>query len=123
MSRKLLVEGKKTFRITIPDEAKVTFGPWSPGEKKNYDQSTESKGTLRVYADKAVNSTILGVWSGVTSFREESLDFEEKTEMQVGSTVWKSDRSGYKKVDEVQREEVWGNEEPIKLADPFAKEE
>ena len=81
MSRTILVDGNKIFRITIPDEAKVTFGPWSPpSDKTNYDRSEAARsGTLRVYADKSASASILGVWSGVKSFREEGLEYEEKT--------------------------------------------
>jgi len=34
--RQLLVFGEKTFKIEVPDDAKITYGPWSPkkGTKK-----------------------------------------------------------------------------------------
>jgi len=113
MTRRLLVEGHKTFRITIPDQAKVTFGPWSPGAKDNYAQ--DKNGTLRVYESKAAGASILGVWSGVKSFREEAvLDYEERTLVEKGSTVWESDKHGYKREEAVNRREQWGNDVEIK---------
>lgn len=47
----ILVEGEKTFRITVPDDAAITFGgPWSPPSKDGGFRDQESKrGTLRIY--------------------------------------------------------------------------
>ena len=111
MSRTLLVEGKKTFRIVIPDEAKVTFGPWSPGGDKNrYDGNEVGRnGTLRVYADKSTSASILGVWSGVISFREETLGYEEQIAREEGAVIWKSDKDGYKREEKVSRAVDWND--------------
>jgi hypothetical protein len=48
--RTLLVFGVKTFKITIPTDAKITFGPFSPPTKNSGVYNEErAKGTLRVY--------------------------------------------------------------------------
>lgn len=107
MPRVLLVEGKKTFRITIPDEAKITFGPWSPGSKN--DAYSEAKGTLRVYETKNANANILGVWSGVTGFREEEIEYEEMVIREEGRAIWNSSKKGYRREEEVNREIEWDN--------------
>jgi len=106
MSRTLLVYAKpKNFKITIPDEAKVTFGPWSPGEK-NYGDKAMS-GTLRIY-EKGEKSTILAVFSGVTSFRNISaIDYSEEVVREEGAVIWKSDEHGYEREEKVQKSQEW----------------
>jgi hypothetical protein len=54
-------------------------------------------GTLRVYADSSTKASILGCFSGVASFREESLDYEEEVITQEVATLWKSDNKGYRR--------------------------
>jgi len=112
MSRELLVFGPKTFKITIPDEAKVTFGPWSPptGEGK-YSRTSDKalNGTLRVYASDATKATILAVFSGITGFRETSLEYTEEIAREEGAILWKSDKSGYTREEKVSRETDWVN--------------
>lgn len=108
MTRTLLVEGKKTFRITIPDDCKITFGPWSPGEKNNYEGA--KTGTLRVYESKNANANILGVWSGVSGFREDNaISYEEQIAREEGAIIWKSSKDGYKREENVKRETEWLN--------------
>lgn len=108
MTRQILVQGVKEFRLTVPDEAKITFGPWSPGEKNNFEGN--KTGTLRIYESKNANANILGVFSGVKSFREEGLGYEEKIFVEKGSTVWESDRDGYKREESVSRSAKWDNQ-------------
>lgn len=110
MSRVLLVEGRKTFRITVPDEAKLTFGPWSPpSEAKNrtYDNDKSLNGTLRVYETAKTGASILAVFSGVTSYRELSLEYDEMVMVEKGSTVWQSDKKGYSREESVSRQNEW----------------
>lgn len=108
MARELLVVGRKTFKITIPDEAKVTFGPWSP--KAGEDRYTNDKamnGTLRVYATTRANSTILAVFSGVTEFRDSGVEYSEMVAREEGAVIWKSDKDGYHREEKVSRAEDW----------------
>ena len=54
MPRDLYVFGDTTFTLTIPDKARLTFGPWSPPPKKGenpayWHESGKSRGTLRIY--------------------------------------------------------------------------
>ena len=115
MSRQILVLGEKEFRITVPDEARLTFGPWSPSSMKSADRYTTEKaltGTLRVYAGKTETSGVIGVFSGVTGYRDLSLiDYEEKTSIETGSVVWKSDKKGYYEEKKINRDEMW--DDPI----------
>lgn len=109
MTRQLLVFGEKTFKITIPEDAKVTFGPWSPGQgEKGYNGSDRAlRGTLRVY-EKGEKSTILGVFSGVTGFRDlNALDYMEEVATEEGATIWKSDNKGYEREEKVTRSTEW----------------
>lgn len=97
MTRTILVEGEKTFRITVPDDARLTFGPWSPPSKNDmYRNNEERRGTLRVYKGTKSTENILGVFSGVKSFRDvDNIDYLEKVATQEVSTMWKSDEHGY----------------------------
>lgn len=109
MPRRLIVIGAKTFRITIPDDAKVTFGPWSPpsaGQK--YTNDRELIGTLRVYKGGTKSTeNILAVFSGVREFREDSLLYEEQVAKEEGATIWKSDQHGYSREEKVNRSASW----------------
>jgi|TARA_Y100000310_G_scaffold311234_1_gene357333 hypothetical protein len=114
MSRQLLVFGEKTFKITIPDDAKVTFGPWSPGTKDNYGGEKSLRGTLRIYEGKTEKSTILGVFSGVTSFRDLSaLDYIEQVAREEGAIIWKDDENGYSREENVSQTHEWTTTPPL----------
>lgn len=106
MARQLLVEGTKTFRITIPDDAKVTFGPFSPPTEKNFRSPEQLKGTLRVYegGKTKTSESVLAVFTDVRSFRDLSvIDYEEQVIVEKGSTVWESDKDGYKREERLRR--------------------
>jgi hypothetical protein len=91
--RVLLVEADKIFRITIPDDAKVTFGPFSPPTKGRPYGSNESRGTLRIYQGSKDN--IIACFAGVSSFRELSMQYAEQVAKEEGATIWKDDDKGY----------------------------
>jgi hypothetical protein len=108
--RELLVFAHKTFKITIPDEAKVTFGPWSPptGEGKYQDRSDKAlNGTLRVYETTKQGAGILAVFSGVTGFRDTGLGYAEEVAREEGAVIWKSDKDGYQREEQVKRSADW----------------
>lgn len=111
MSRTLLVFGRKTFKITVPDDAKVTFGPWSPpsaGAGARYDTSEKAlSGTLRVYESSAAKASILAVFSGITGYRDTALEYEEEVAREEGAVIWKSDKDGYKRQEKVKRSTDW----------------
>jgi hypothetical protein len=108
MSRTLLVFGDrdKEFRITIPDEAKVTFAPWSPPPRDGRAWEPEAKtGTLRVYEGSEKN--ILAVFSGVRGFRDIKIGYLEKVYREEGSTVWRDDEHSYVRDSKVSRQSEW----------------
>lgn len=114
----------KEFRITVPDDARMTYGPFSPpaakGQNGGYGESAKAVGTLRVYQGEGTKN-ILGVWSNVTSFRDVALDFEEKVATEEVSTMWKSDRHGYRQESSHTKTYDWGGEDddaPAQLAPP-----
>lgn len=118
MTRELLVFGAKTFKITIPDDAKITFGPWSPqmeGAKNAYAQSDRALvGTLRVYKGAAkTTENILAVFSGVTGFRDMNIDYMEQVAKEEGAIIWKSDKSGYSREEKVNRASEWVDPTPL----------
>jgi hypothetical protein len=108
--RELLVFGDKTMRIGIPENADITFGPFSPpmGENK-YGRSAEDKrGTLRVYTKKGNGKYLLAVFSGVKGFRDLSqIDYSEEVAREEGAVIWNSDRNGYQREEKVKRSSEW----------------
>lgn len=112
--RQLLVFGYKTFKITIPDDAKITFGPWSPPRKNKAGdwefnrESTERGGTLRIYAGKSEKlGNLIACFSNVTSFRDLMLGYAEEVAREEGATIWKDDETGYVREEKVKREKDW----------------
>lgn len=118
MARELLVFGDKVFKISIPDDSKVTFGPWSPPSPNS--KYTSLVGTLRVYKGSKTTENILAVFSGVTGFRELSLEYSEQIAKEEGATIWKSDNNGYSRQENVNRSYEWGDN--IKKQLPAATE-
>lgn len=107
--RTLEVQADKLFRIDIPDDAKVTFGPFSPPNANNmnagYATSYKAMGTLRIYQGSKDN--IIACFSGVISFRDLDMNYQEKVAVEEGDSIWKSDKDGYKRESRVQRREEW----------------
>jgi len=111
--RRLLVNGDKTFMVTIPTDAHLTFGPWSPPRTDNekYRTDEQKRGTLRVYA--ADKKSILAVFSGVTSFRDLSLiSYAEQVERVESETIWKDDANGYFRQTKGNRATEWIDRAP-----------
>lgn len=73
--RILVFQDKKAFVITVPQDAKTTFGPWVPPGMRSdrFGAPGDAMGTLRVYG--RTEKHILGVFSGVTGFRDLSLGY------------------------------------------------
>lgn len=111
MSRTLLVfkDSGKKFRITIPDDAMLTFGPFSPPSKNDrgggFDNPGRAVGTLRVYTGSKEN--VLAVFAGVRGFRDMSIEYEEEVAVEEGATIWKSDKDGYTREEKVSRKAEW----------------
>lgn len=106
-TRELLVFGDKTFRIKIPDDAKVTFAPFSPPSKgTGYAHNPErAVGTLRVY--RGTKDNIVAVFSGVKGFRDMSLEYAEEVAREEGAVIWKSDKDGYQREEKVNKSSDW----------------
>jgi hypothetical protein len=108
--RELLVFGDKTFKIEVPDDAKITFGPWSPpGMRENqpghFGGPGRAVGTLRIYRGSKEN--IVALFAGVTGFRDLSLGYREEVAREEGATIWKDDEQGYMREDRVSRKREW----------------
>lgn len=105
MARTLLVYGDKTFKITIPDDAKVTFAPFSPPRRGyNNNDTYNPVGTLRVYKTE---KNILACFSGVHGFRDLDLNYAEEVAKEEGATIWKDDEKGYMRETKVQGVKEW----------------
>lgn len=107
--RELLVFGEKTFKISIPDDAKITFGPWSPPSAgvKAYDSPKALSGTLRVYENAKSGASVLAVFSGVNGYRDTSLGYAEEVAREEWATIWKSDEHGYQREERVSAQTKW----------------
>lgn len=100
----LLVEGDKTFKIDIQDDAKITYGPWSPPKtmkgNAGYEHRDEGskRGTLRIY--QSDGKSILACFAGVTSFRDiTAVKYSEMVAREEGASIWKDDEKGYMRED------------------------
>lgn len=109
--RQLLVQAEKLFKITIPDNAKVTFGPWSPPFRDKNSIYTDPSinnargGTLRIY--QGTRDNIIACFSNVHSFRDLSMDYAEQVAKEEGATIWKDDKDGYVREDKRKIEKEW----------------
>jgi hypothetical protein len=106
--RQLLVFGEKTFKIEIPDDAKITFGPWSPPAANgdpSWARNGKAVGTLRIYQGSKEN--IVALFAGVTGFRDLSLSYAEQVAVEEGATIWKDNEEGYVRESKVARSKSW----------------
>lgn len=108
----ILVQGDKKFKIEVPDDVKITFGPWSPGKKDKsgpYEVSNNvsNGGTLRVYD---ATGNILCCFAHVTSFRDLSLNYSELVVVEEGATIWNNDQDGYKREHKQAARHEWVDE-------------
>ena len=102
----LLVLAEKNFKITIPEDSKITFGPWSPPSKKGeYRPEGERVGTLRIY--RKTKDNIVACFAGVTGFRDLSLAYAEEVVREEGAVIWKDDEKGYIRDEKIKREKDW----------------
>jgi len=108
--KRLLVFGEKTFKISVPDDAKITFGPWSPPNKKGHWDEGSRQGTLRIYQGSKDN--ILACFANVSGFRDLTMAYMEEVAKEEGATIWKDDEKGYMREDKVTRKKEW-------VADPL----
>lgn len=115
-TKQLLVFGEKTFKITIPADAKVTFGPWSPPNAKGDFNRESLKGTLRIY--KGSKDNILACFSGVAGFRDLTMPYAEEVAKEEGAVIWKDDKDGYQREEKVSRRAEWVPDDVVALAPP-----
>lgn len=83
------------LRVTLPDDAKLTFGPAIPYERKGGDYGPPGRNeyALRVY--KGTKDNLLAVFAGVREFRDVDMPVEKLVIREAGKSVWKSDETGY----------------------------
>lgn len=106
-SRTLLCLGKEgEFKITLPEGARVTFGPNVPFTPKNGYVDHDRGYSLRVYEGKG-NDTLIAVFSNVASFRDITLPHAKLVVREAGKSMWKSDENGYEVSESVSRESAF----------------
>lgn len=89
------------LRITIPDDAKITFGPAVPFSGKGAGYTPNREYALRIYRGSKEN--LLAVFTGVKQFRETSIKVEKLVIREAGQSIWKSDEHGFSTNQEVKR--------------------
>ena len=98
---------KETFKVSIPDTWKVTFGPGAPPNNKNrYD--TEKPWCLRFY--EAENRQ-RACFTGVLEFRDVSLPIERQVTSEKGEVRWQTSTDGSEEHKQVQREKKFVKDE------------
>jgi hypothetical protein len=109
MSKQILVFGHKTFKVTVPYGASITFGPWSPpSEAARYAPGEKAmSGTLRIYEGAKSTTNILAVFSGVRGFRDLSLGYAEEVAREEGAVIWNDDEKGYQRETKTSRSKKW----------------
>lgn len=114
----ILIEGDKTFKITVPDDSAITFGPWSPPKdasvRYNGGDDSARRGTLRIYAGTKSTANILAVFSGVKSFRDLSIGYSEMVAREEGASLWKSDENGYEREERGTTTKAWVPDPAVK---------
>jgi len=94
----------KDMKITLPEGARITFGPTIPGKRNqpNPAYGSDASGySLRIYED-AKNDSLIAVFCDVRSFRDITLPCSKLVLREAGQTLWKSDEDGYKVEREVK---------------------
>jgi hypothetical protein len=76
-----------SYRIDIPADWKVTYGPVSPGTKGSYGEGN----ALRIYESDTKQRAI---FTGVQSFRDVSIPVQRLMVKRKGSEEFESDTSG-----------------------------
>jgi len=97
-TKTLLVEDNHgRFKVTIPGNAKVTFGPLVPSGGKFSDCQEL---TLRIYETQ---NQQLAAFVGVRWFRDTSLPVERRVVSEVGEESWERDEDGERHSVKVKR--------------------
>lgn len=105
--RTLLVrDGDGEFKVDLPAEAKLTFGPAVPyARKPGYAPENQGGYALRVYVGSKEN--LVAVFNGVQWFREIGIPVSRLVIREAGKSVWKSDDKGYEVQHDVKRDAQW----------------
>lgn len=100
------VEGE--LEVTLPVDAKLTFGPTIPYAKK--DRSGYSVPTpdysLRIYKGSAKDN-LIAVFAGVYSFRDRTIPVRKLVVREAGKSIWKSDEDGWSAETEVKKDKKY----------------
>jgi len=102
-------DGDGDFRIQIPDDATVTFGPTIPYTPKEGRFGGGNHYSVRVYEGHSKDK-LLAVFAGVQHFRDQVIPVERLVVRESGKSLWKSDEGGYHAETEVKHSSFWGDD-------------
>lgn len=115
--RVLLVKTVKgEFKVTIPGDAKITFGPAFRNHKESGFNAV-AEYALRIYQGSKEN--LLAVFTEVRGFQDINIPIERKVVSEAGKTLWRSDEGGYSVTSSVKKKETF----VAGLLNPGSKEE
>lgn len=101
MSRQILVkEDRGIFRLEIPDDAKVTFGPAIPGPRAA--RGPNDVYALRVYKGATEKSGLLAVFPGIHYFHEVETICVLRPTTEDGQTNWQRDDGWFEQLEDVR---------------------
>ncbi|HSN67891.1 MAG TPA: hypothetical protein VLV48_01510 [Thermoanaerobaculia bacterium] len=102
----LVKDNDGEFKVEIPEDAKLTFGPAVPyARKPGYNPETPQGYALRLY--RGTKENLIAVFNGVHWFRDVTLPVSRLVIREAGKSVWKSDESGYEVQSSVKRDAQW----------------
>lgn len=110
----LVRDAEGEFKVDLPANAKLTFGPNVPFARGDGHVTSQHGYALRVYVESKEN--IIAVFTNVRWFRDITLPVFRKVLKEAGKTLWRSDEQGFKVEREVKREESF-EREVVKLTD------
>lgn len=89
----LIKDSEGEFKVEVPDEVGITFGPDIPYEDKQSAYGRKSY-SLRIYSDSNKKG-LLAVFAEVKWFRDLSIKHSRLIIREEGKSMWKSDEHGY----------------------------
>lgn len=103
MKTLLVKDNTGEFKVEIPMECRITFGPNVPYQRKGGYMDQQAGYSLRVYASGSKDD-LMAVFSNVVSFRDITIPVSKLVIREAGKSIWKSDEHGYTAEESVTRD-------------------
>lgn len=97
-----ITTNSERFRVTVPSDWKVTFGPVAPGVRGSGDLA------LRFWEQENKQRAI---FRNVVSFRDLSIPFSREVISKSGSSAWESSEEGSSNFESVKVTKDWSEDD------------